>query len=121
MHISRKPGEKIEVDWAGQTASIVDNITGEIIKAYIFVGVLPYSQYAYVEAFLSQNLESWIAAHINMFQFFGGAARMLVPDNLKTGHLEDSHRTIELSHIRGQNALFSSLRVHKAQSRRPDY
>lgn len=85
MHIPRKPGEKIEVDWAGQTASIVDNITGEIIKAYIFVGVLPYSQYAYVEAFLSQNLESWIAAHINMFQFFGGAARMLVPDNLKTG------------------------------------
>ena len=85
MHIPRNPGEQIEVDWAGQTASIIDNITGEIIKAYVFVGVLSYSQYAYVEAFLSQNLENWIAAHTNMFQFFGGATRMLVPDNLKTG------------------------------------
>lgn len=85
MHIPRKPGEQIEVDWAGQTASIVDNMTGEIIKAYVFVGVLSYSQYAYVETFLSQNLENWITAHTNMFQFFGGAARMLIPDNLKTG------------------------------------
>jgi len=85
MHIPRKPGEQIEVDWAGKTAEIVDNMTGDIIKAYIFVGVLSYSQYAYVEAFLSQNLESWICAHTNMFQFFGGATRMLIPDNLKTG------------------------------------
>ena len=31
---------------------IIDPDTGEIIKAYIFVGVMTYSQYAYVEAFL---------------------------------------------------------------------
>ena len=85
MHIPRKPGEQIEVDWAGKTMVIVDRISGEICKAYIFVGVLPYSQYAYVEAFMSQNLESWITAHVNMFRFFGGATKMLVPDNLKTG------------------------------------
>lgn len=85
MHIPRKPGEQAEVDWAGKTASIVDRDTGEIIPAYVFVAALSYSQYAYVEAFLSQNLESWIAAHINMFRFYGGVTRMLIPDNLKTG------------------------------------
>jgi transposase len=85
MHIPRKPGEQIEVDWAGQTASIVDRDTGEIIPAYIFVAVLSYSQYAYVEAFLSQDQESWISAHVNMYRFFSGVARILVPDNLKTG------------------------------------
>ena len=85
MHIPRKPGEQIEVDWAGQTAEIACSITGELMKAYVFVGVMSYSQYAYVEAFLSQNLENWIAAHVNMFQYFGGATRMLIPDNLKTG------------------------------------
>lgn len=85
MHIPRKPGEKIEVDWAGKNAYIVDNMTGEMVKTYIFVGVLPYSQYAYVEAFLSQNLENWICAHTNMFQYFGGSTRILTPDNLKTG------------------------------------
>jgi transposase len=72
MHIHRKPGEQLEVDWAGQTASLVDSDTGEIIDAYVFVGVLSSSQYAYVEAFLSQNQESWILAHVHMYQFFGG-------------------------------------------------
>ena len=48
MHINRKPGEQVEVDWAGDPAIITDPDTGEIIKAYIFVGVMTYSQYAYV-------------------------------------------------------------------------
>ena len=85
MHISRKPGEQTEVDWAGQTASIVDRDTGEIIPASIFVAVLSSSQYTYVEAFLRQDLECWITAHVNAFQFFGGSSRLLIPDNLKTG------------------------------------
>lgn len=85
MHISRKPGEQIETDWAGKTMATVDRISGETYKVYLFVGVLSYSQYTYVEAFLSQNMESWITAHVNMFRFFGGATKMLVPDNLKTG------------------------------------
>jgi transposase len=85
MHISRKPGEQTEVDWAGQTAAIIDRDTGEIIPVYIFVAVLSCSQYAYVEAFLRQDLECWITAHVNAFQFFGGLTRILTPDNLKTG------------------------------------
>lgn len=85
MHIGRKPGELMEVDWAGQTASITDTDTGEIIPATIFVATLPYSGYSYVEAFLSQNQESWITAHVNAYSFFGGVTRILVPDNLKTG------------------------------------
>lgn len=49
MHTSRKPGEQIKVDWAGDPATIIDPDTGEILKAYVFVGVMTYSQYAYVE------------------------------------------------------------------------
>ena len=84
MHINRKPGEQIEVDWAGDTAIIIDTDTGEIIKAYIFVGVMTYSQYAYVEAFLDTKQRSWISAHVHMYEFFGGVAKILVPDNCKT-------------------------------------
>ena len=54
MHLLRKPGELMEVDWAGQTAAIIDDTTGEVIDAYVFVAVLPYSGYGYVEAFLNQ-------------------------------------------------------------------
>ena len=50
MHLPRKPGEQIEVDWAGDPAEIIDPYTGEITKAWIFVGVMTYSQYAFVEA-----------------------------------------------------------------------
>jgi transposase len=85
MRINRKPGEIMEVDWAGKTASIIDNITGDIIPAYVFVATLPCSQFTYVEAFLSMNMESWITAHIHAYQYFGGVTRILVPDNLKTG------------------------------------
>ena len=84
MHINRKPGEQVEVDWAGDTATIIDPDTGEIIKAYIFVGVMTYSQYAYVEAFLDMKQKSWINAHVHMYEFFGGVAKILVPDNCKT-------------------------------------
>ena len=85
MRINRKLGERMETNWAGQTASIRDNITGDDVPMYIFVAALPTSQYSYVEAFANQNLESWITAHIHTFAYFGGAPRMVVPDNLKTG------------------------------------
>ena len=84
MHINRKPGEQVEVDWAGDPATIIDPDTGESLKAYIFVGVMTYSQYAYVEAFLDMKQKSWITAHVHMYEFFGGVARILVPDNCRT-------------------------------------
>ena len=51
MHLNHKPGEIMQVDWAGDTATVIDTDTGEAIPAYIFVSSLPYSGYAYVEAF----------------------------------------------------------------------
>jgi transposase len=85
LHVEHKPGERLEVDWAGDTASLTDNISGKPIPVYVFVAVLPCSGYSYAEGFLSQNLESWITAHTNAYQFFGGVTRILTPDNLKTG------------------------------------
>jgi transposase len=85
MHLEHKPGEQMEVDWAGKTMEVTDNVTGGAIPAYVFVAVLPCSGYAYVEAFFSRNQENWIAAHVNAYQHFGGVTRILVPDNLKTG------------------------------------
>ena len=95
MRIIHKPGEIMEVDWAGQTAFIRNTDTGEPIKAYIFVAVLPYSGYTYVEAFLSQNQQAWIQGHVNAYSFFGGVTRILVHDNLKTGITKNTrHETV---------------------------
>jgi transposase len=85
MRIRHKPGNSTMVDWAGSTFDIHDAVTGETITAYLFVSVLPCSWYAYVEPCLDMKSESWIACHVNMFNYFGGSTRLLIPDNLKTG------------------------------------
>lgn len=85
MHLNHKPGEILQVDWAGDTAGVIDTDTGEIMPAYIFVATLPYSGYSYVEAFFSMNQECWTTAHVNAFKYFGGVARIIQCDNLKTG------------------------------------
>lgn len=79
-----KPAEQVEVDGAGDTAELLEPYTGEVVQAYIFVGVMTYSQYAYVEAFPDEKQQSWIDAHVHMYEYFGGVAKILVPDNRKT-------------------------------------
>ena len=119
MHLARKPGEQMEVDWAGQTMGITDNVTGEIIPAYIFVATLSYSGYAYVEAFLSRNQENWIAAHVNSYRFFGGATRILVPDNLKTGVLKNTKDEVVLNRTYQEMAEHYGTAVLPARVRKP--
>lgn len=84
-HIVHKPGEKIEVDWSGPTMEYLDLETGELVQVYIFVATLPYSQYSYVEPCLDMKEVSWIQCHVNMWTYFGGSTRRIIPDNLKTG------------------------------------
>lgn len=90
MHINRKPGEQIEVDWAGDPAQIIDPDTGEIIPAFLFVGVMTYSQYPFVEAFINEKQRAWITAHVHMYEYFGGVTRILVPDNTTTAVLHNN-------------------------------
>ena len=85
MHIPRKPAEIIEVDWAGDTMTFTCPLTGDVQVAYLFVAALTYSAYAYVEAFTKMDLDAWIEAHIHAFEYFGGTARLLIPDNLRSG------------------------------------
>lgn len=85
MRLSHKGGEKVFVDYAGQTISIVDPETGAVHEVQIFIGVLGASNYTYAEAHESQELANWIGAHVRMFSFFGGAPEIVVPDNLKAG------------------------------------
>ena len=65
--------------------AITNRHTGELIKAYLFVATLPYSQYSYVEACLNMKQDTWLKCHIHMWEFFGGVAARTVCENLKTG------------------------------------
>jgi len=80
-----RAGEKLFVDYAGQTVPIVDGDSGEVHLAEIFVAVLGASNYTYAEATWTQQLPDWIGAHVRAFEFFNGVTALLIPDNLKSG------------------------------------
>ncbi len=84
MRQHHKAGEKLFVDYAGQTVPVVQQDTGEIQFARIFVAVLGASNYTYAEATWSQRLPDWIGSHVRTFEFIKGVPVLLIPDNLKS-------------------------------------
>jgi transposase len=84
MHIEHIVGDKTYVDYAGATWPYVDELTGEIKKAQVFVSILGWSQYVYVEALESQTVGEFIIGSENSFRYFNGVTLAIVPDNLKS-------------------------------------
>jgi transposase len=85
MHQVHRAGEKLFVDYAGQTVAVMDRTTGEARQAQVFVAALGASSYLFAEATWSQTLPDWIASHVRAFAFFGGVPELVIPDNLKAG------------------------------------
>ena len=85
MRQTHRAGEKLFVDYAGQTVPIVCHATGEIRTAQIFVAVLGASNFTFCEATWSQSLPDWINSHVRAFKFIDGVPAIIVPDNLKSG------------------------------------
>jgi transposase len=84
MRQVHRAGDKLFIDYSGQTMPIIDPATGEIHHAQIFVAVLGASSYTYAEASLTQQLPDWIASHVRCFEFLGAVPALLVPDQLKS-------------------------------------
>lgn len=85
-----KPGERCEIDYA-DGISIMDPATGELRTTEFFVGVLCHSRYAFAEFTMSQSSQDFLQSHVNMFEYFGGVAQLLSPDNLKSA-VTKAHR-----------------------------
>ena len=56
MRQTHPAGERMFVDYAGQTAEVIDGATGEVRRAQVFVAVLGASNYTYAEARWTQSL-----------------------------------------------------------------
>ncbi|MTI11867.1 IS21 family transposase [Sansalvadorimonas verongulae] len=91
MRQNHLAGDKLFLDYAGQTMPITNPSTGEIRQAQIFVATLGASSYTYCEATLSQSLPDWIGSHVRTFEHLGGVPNVLVPDNLKSA-VTNPHR-----------------------------
>jgi len=119
MRQRHKAGEKLFVDFCGQTIPIVDQKTGEVREAEIFVAVLGASNYTYVEACWAQSLPSWIMAHVRAFQFFGGAPTCLVCDNLKSGVIDANRYEPEMNRSYEELAEYYGCALLPTRVRKP--
>ena len=85
MRQNHAAGDKLFVDWAGDTIAVFNSATGVEHRARIFVAALGASNYTYAEARWTETLPDWIGAHVNALAAIGGVPKALVPDNLKAG------------------------------------
>ena len=84
MHFEHRAGEKLFVDFAGDTIPIRDAATGEEqFRAQIFVGTLGASNYSFAMGCRNQKVESWVEACTKAFEYIGGVTQCIVPDNPK--------------------------------------
>jgi len=79
-----KAGDKVYVDYTGKKLQITNKQTGELTEVEVFVGILPASQYTYVEATRSQKKEDFISSMNHCLEYFGGVPKSIVTDNLKS-------------------------------------
>ena len=86
MRQDHKAAEKLFVDYPGLTIPIYDERDLTVsFEAELFVAVLGSSSYTFAVATRSQQLEQWIGAHVQTFEFLGGCPEILVSDNLRSG------------------------------------
>src|SRR5258708_3822776 len=83
-----EPGERVEVDYAGDPIEWIDIGTGEIRKAWVFVAGLGFSQLLYAWAAEDMKSRNWLASHRRMFAYYGGVPHVTVRDCLKQGVLK---------------------------------
>jgi transposase len=119
MHIEHKAGDKLYIDYTGKRLEVVDQQTGEVKRAEVFVAVLGASQYTYVEASYSQKKEDFIGALENAFIFYGGVTKAVVCDNLRSAVDKSSRYEPKINETLADFALHYNTAIVPARVRKP--
>ena len=83
MHFVHYPAKLMEVDFAGDMLHYVDPSSGELIACPVFVAILPFSGYGYVEALPDAKLSQIVQALNNAIDYYGGVPQTIKSDNMK--------------------------------------
>ena len=84
LHLSTLPGEQAQVDWGNFGHVMVGRAKRPLS---VFVMVLSWSRAIHALFTLDQTLESFLRGHVAAFDYFGGAPRVVLYDNLKAAVL----------------------------------
>jgi transposase len=121
-------GEKVFVDFAGDTIDVIDPATGEAQAMKLFVAAsrrrrafstTGASNYTYAEAVASEGLEDWTLAHARMFAFLGGVPKAVVPDNLKSAVIKADRFDPGLNRTYAELAAHYGTAILPARPRKP--
>lgn len=114
-----RAGEKMFVDWAGDTIPIYDTRNGEIQPASLFVAVLGASTYTFARATLSQDLGNWIDCHVAAFEYCQGTPKLVIPDNPRTGVSRACRYEPDLNRTYHEMATHYGVAVMPTRPRKP--
>ena len=120
MRITHKPGDAMQVDWAGDPLYITDPVTGEEAPAYIFVAVLPCSWKTYAEPCSDMKSENWLLCHVHAYNYYGGVPRLLIPDNTKTATIQNNRYETILNKSYQEMADHYGTAIVPARVKKPD-
>jgi len=119
MRQHHRAGEKLFVDWAGDTLPYVDEQTGEVREAHLFIAVLGFSNYTFARVYENERTESFLDAHACAFAHFGGVPELIVPDNLRTGVKQPDRYEAEIAAPYAELAAHYGTAVVPARVGRP--
>ena len=97
--LTHEAGEKLFVDFSGDTLEYIDIETGEAVNVQVFVGCLPYSDYTFTMAVETQSTDDFLYALSCCLNHLGGCPKILVPDNLKAAVIKADRYEPELNRV----------------------
>jgi transposase len=112
------PGQEAQIDY-GYLGSWVDPVGGRRRRVWAFVMVLSCSRHLFVRPVLTMDQQAWTECHVEAFEFFGGAPRRLVPDNLRTGVDRADLYDPKLNRAYAELADHYGMLIDPARARKP--
>lgn len=120
MRQDHAAGEKLFVDYAGDTVTVViDRLSGKTRQAHLFVAVLGASSLSFAHARWSETLPDWIECHLLALEALGGAPALLVPDNAKVAVIKACHFDPQVNRTYTGMAAHYGSAVLPTRPRRP--
>jgi len=119
MHFDHRPGEYMQVDFAGKPLYIVDRQTGEMIPCPVLVCVLPFSNCPYIEALASARQEHLFGALNRCVDYFGGVTRNILSDNMKQYILKNERYEFKFSELVDQWSAHYGTNLVATRPRKP--
>lgn len=119
MRMVHKAGDKLFVDYSGDSLAYINPHTGELVAVELFVCCWGASSHSYTEATASQRAAEFMASHVRALAYFGCAPHAVVPDNLRSAVKKSDRYEPEIMPLYQKLAEHYGFAVLPARARKP--